>query len=133
MDDSPVVRFLQRLGDLASDRRGLRFAERPFRDLLRDGLPRDVLHDEEIHALLPAEVVDRRDVGMIELGERERFPAKALPGGIVGKSARGQHLERDVAAQALVPRAVHHAHAARADLLHDAIMGQRFSDHDPSL
>src|SRR5580693_8935744 len=50
-------------------------------------------------------------------GRRPRLPDEALPEGLVACQRRSQDLERDQAAQALVPRAEHDGHPAPADLL----------------
>jgi hypothetical protein len=41
----------------------------------------------------------------------------------------GQHLQRHVAVQYLIPRAIHDTHAAFANLRNDSVVIQRLSDH----
>ena len=53
---------------------------------------------------------------------------KAAPRAIVGEQPRRQHLERDVAIELLVVRAVDDAHAAGANFLQDAEVRQRLLD-----
>ena len=88
----------------------------------------DALEHQEVHPVLGVEVVDGDDIGVVELGERQRLAAEALPRHLVGQRAGRQQLERDVALQALVMGGVDDAHAARADLLEHAIMAQRLAD-----
>ena len=76
MDDSLVVRSLQRLGDLTGDRERLvhgqprtRIARRPLGDRLGQCLSVDELEHEEPDAVDFFEAVDSTDVGVIECGE----------------------------------------------------------------
>jgi hypothetical protein len=62
-----------------------------------------MFHDEEIHPLLRVKVVDRGDVGMVQLGESERFLVKALSGALVGEQAGGQDFDGDFAVKVLIP------------------------------
>ena len=67
------------------------------------------------------EAVDRGDVGMIQRRERLRFAREPRePIGIVRERVR-QDLDRDVAIQLRVARAIHLAHAAFADLRGDFV------------
>ena len=45
----------------------------------------DQFHREKIHAFLRIEVVDCRNVGMIELREGQRFAAETFPCWLIGK------------------------------------------------
>jgi hypothetical protein len=56
--------------------------------------------------------VDAADVGVIQRGERLRFPLKAGEAIWIRGEGVGQQLQRDVATQLDVPGAVHLAHAA---------------------
>jgi len=66
-------------------------------------------------ALVLTDVVDDEDVRVIERARRASFLFEAAePIGSVG-DPRGQYLDRDVPAQAAVPRAIDLAHAPFAD------------------
>ena len=67
--------------------------------------------------------------GWLSREQGQRFLAKAVAGLLVTQKARRQHLHRHVAAQLLVPGAVHLAHAAGAELLEDPVVGERAADH----
>jgi hypothetical protein len=43
--------------------------------------------------------------------------------------SRGEHLERQIAAQPIVVCAVNHAHAASSDLLDNPVTAKDFTDH----
>ena len=61
------------------------------------------------------EAVDLRDVRMIQRGERLRFALEARQAVGVGRERLGQDLDRDVAIELRVARAIDLAHAACAD------------------
>jgi hypothetical protein len=82
----------------------------------------DQFHHQEVNAVFATKLVDRLNIRMVQLAERERLAAKALARGFVGESSRVQHFERNVAFQLFVVRTVHHAHAAGADLGDDTIV-----------
>ena len=71
-------------------------------DALGDTHAGDVLHHKKINAILDVEVMDRGDVGVIDSRECQRFFPEALARCLVGKSAGGQHLDRDIAIEPLV-------------------------------
>ena len=130
MDDTLLVGGLERLGDLKPEVDRLALAEWPAGDLLRQGRARHVFHDQEIGAVLGIEVEHGGDPGMAQARERERLVAEARPGRGVGERAFGQELERHLALEPLVARAVDHAHAARGDGAQDAVMRKGPADHD---
>ena len=81
----------------------------------------DQFHHERAHAAGFFEAVDVRDVRMVQRRERLRFAREPRqPFGISGERVR-QDLERDVAIQLRVARAIHLAHAARADERNDFV------------
>ena len=116
MDDALLVRGFERLGDLLRDRQRFVERNRAARDPLREVLALDEFHDE------------RRDAsgcssspwmcamfGWLSDGERPALRAEARePIGVAGQR-RGQHLDRDVAIQLRVARAIDLAHPAGAD------------------
>ena len=75
----------------------------------------DQLHAEEVLALVLADLVDRHDVRVVEVGRRLGLLAKPLDG-VVVEPVRQDHLQRDRAVEADLPGAVDDAHAAVGDL-----------------
>jgi hypothetical protein len=115
MDDALVVRRLERLGDLLRDGQSLIERQRPAREPLRQILAVDQFHHERANAGGLFESVNVRDIGMVESRQRLRLPLEAgQPVGILGERLR-QDLDRHVAIEARVLRAIDFAHAARAD------------------
>ena len=79
------------------------------------------LEDEVGRAVQPLEAVDRGDVRMAERGEDARLALEAPQAPRVAAKRVGQALDRDLAAQAGVERAVDAPHAARAQQIEDLI------------
>ena len=90
-------------------------------DHLAQGAPLDVLHDDEVRALLLAPVVDGDDVGVVEVGGRARLPAEALDERPVGRELGKEDLERDRTIQEEVSREEDLRHSAPGKVLHDLI------------
>ena len=75
------------------------------------------LHAEEEHAVLVADLVDRHDVGVVQLAGQLGLAAKPCP--LVGRRQRAgeDHLERDDPVQRDLPGLVDNPHPAPGDLL----------------
>jgi hypothetical protein len=98
----------RRLGGRGARRAGEAGAER---------LAVDERHREPGHAAVVAGREHRRDVRVRELRGRLRLAEEARAHAVAEGELRGEHLERDRALQPHLDRAVHHGHAAAADLL----------------
>ncbi len=94
-----------------------------------EAFPVDVLHDDEVDAAGGGDVVDGDDV---RVGERRRGPGLAEktppPDGVLGLLLR-QELQRHEPVQEDVPRLVDDAHAPRAQLLDDLVVGECTPQH----
>jgi hypothetical protein len=94
---------------------------RAVRNALREILAFDELHHEGVRASGLLEPVNRGDVRMVQRRERLRFPLKAREALGVLREGVWQDLDRHLAAEARVRRAIHRAHAAFADLGRDFV------------
>ena len=119
VDDPVLVRRFERLGDLFRDRQRLLERDRPVRDARREVLAVDELHHERLLAARLLEAEHRRDVRMVKLGQKLRLQREPLQTLDVLDKRRGEHLDRDVAIQPRIARAVDFSHSARADGLED--------------
>jgi len=100
--DVVAVRVRERVGDLAGDPRGI--ADRQFLMAFQEVAQRravDAPHDDVKDFFVPADLVDRHDVRMLEPGDRLRFAQKALGDGRGGGEVDVEDLDRDVAFKAL--------------------------------
>src|SRR4030095_11559038 len=115
MNDAFLVRGIERICDLARDgQRALGPDASGLNDRV-EGLAGYQLHDERRDLRELFEAVHLRDVGMVERREQTRFalePRAALR--TAGECAR-QDLDRDVAPELGVPRAIDLAHSAGAN------------------
>ena len=71
MDDPRAVRLVERVRDLNRERQGLVERHRAFPSQpVRERLAFEILHHQEVDAILVADVVQRADVRMIQRGDR---------------------------------------------------------------
>jgi hypothetical protein len=122
MDDAGLVRGAERLGHRPRDPEELPDRHRTLERAIAERAPADPLDGEEGTSVDLADLVDRDDVRMVQRGERPRLSPEPRP--VIGIEARGveEELERDVAAERGVVRAVDGTHAALGDLLDDAVL-----------
>ena len=123
VDNPFFVGDVEGLGDLPRDAqrvtngqpRALRPLTRDIREGVRERLPVHELENQEPDAFGFLEAVDRADVRMIQRGEHPRLPLEARePLGVARERVR-QELDRDIALELRVARAVHLTHAARTE------------------
>ena len=115
VNDPLLVGSFQCFRDLPRDWQCLVERKRPTRNSISEGLSFDQFHDEGERAARIFDAMNGGDVRMIEGGQHFRFalePCKSL--GISGERVR-QDLQRNVALQPGVARAIDLAHAAGAD------------------
>jgi len=107
-------------------RDGQRFGKRyrSSRDVLGQILALNKLHDEctDLPGLL--QPMDDRDVGVVQRGQGPGFALEPRAAVRVGGERLRQDLDRDVAPQAGIARAVDFAHPARTDEAHDLVGAQ---------
>jgi hypothetical protein len=121
MHDATLVRLGERVGDLDADRRRLAGGERRSGEPRGERFPGHALHDEIRQAVDLEHVEQCGDSGMRQARERERLPAEAHPARLVAEGLRRQRLDRHVALQSRVARAIHDAHPAGTEPLHHLV------------
>ena len=121
MNDALLVRGFERLGNLLRNRQRLIERHRAVRDAIGQRWSLDQLHDQPAHAIGLLEAIHVRDVGVIQRG---KCPGLALESGetflVVHEGVR-QHLDRDVATQARISRAIDLPHPASAEKREDFV------------
>ena len=125
VDDAAGVAVVERLGDLRPDVEDVAEAERTFaqeRPQIRAGQDR---HDEKESPLVPAEVVDRDDAGVVHLRDDLGLSLESFLGVLREVPGRDQ-LDCDVAVQDGVLRAVDDAHPAAPQLGKDLVAVSEF-------
>ena len=103
--------------------------EAALRDEQVERLSFDELHREEVDALGLFDRVERDDVRMVQRGDGAGFALEAREAIGIARRLGGQHLERDVAAELRVGRAVDLTHGARANLRGNTVVPERPSGH----
>ena len=115
VNDAVLVRRFERIGDLMPDVQRLADRDRPPGDPLGERVAVDELEDERGRAVHVLEAIDGTDVRMIQRRQQARLAVEAgAPLGIGREEAR-KDLDRDIAPELRVARAVHLAHAAHAE------------------
>ena len=113
MDDTGAVGEVEGGGDVGADVGDTVGVQSPLlAEQVTQGGAVDVLHDDEVGVVLLAPVVDRDDVGVVEIGGRLGLPAEALDEVVVGRQLGKQHLEGDGPVEEGVARQVDLGHAA---------------------
>ena len=124
VDHTFVVRIFDRIGHLADQLGRLAWRQRAVRDLRRQACPLHEPHAEEVLTVVLADLVDRHDAGMIEIGSGFGFQVEALDL-VFARELPGQdHLERDGPVEADLPRPVYHPHAAAGDLAEQLVVAE---------
>jgi hypothetical protein len=87
----------------------------------REGLPAEHLHDEVDDPARPADPIDRNDVGMLESCRGARFALEPLHELRVEREREREHLDRHLALELSLARAVHDRHAAASELVEQLV------------
>ena len=115
VDQAAAVRRGQRLSDFTRIAHGVVDRQGSAAQPVAQRLPFDVLDDEEVDAVVTADVVERADVRMIEAGDRASFLLEARMQARVRTQMGRQDLQGHGPAEPGVRGAVNLAHAARAN------------------
>jgi hypothetical protein len=97
--------------------------------LSRSELPGISFIARKIFSVLCAELENRFDVWMIQLGKRQCLFPEQLTGSFVGNGAARQDLERSVAVQLVIVGAVHFVNSSYTDLFDDVVMAEGLANH----
>ena len=121
VDDPLVVRGGEAVRDLDRVVEGLAHREGRAREADAQALAFEQLRGEVRPAVVVADVEDGEDVGMVEGGHRLRFDLEAPQAVGVRGHGRGEHLEGDIAPEAVIAGAVDLSHASGAEETRDFI------------
>ena len=112
MRDPRVVRPIERITDLDRDRQRLVDRhDRRSRQARRQRLACEVLEDDVVEIAVPADVVNRADVRIVECRNRPRFLLEALTGFSVRGKRAAQHFDRNRPIEPRVACPIHLAHS----------------------
>jgi hypothetical protein len=121
MNDALTVGSFKRFGDLFGDDKRLIHRDGTTRHPLVEAFTIDEFKDEELLAVRFLQPVDRADVRMIERSEDLRLTTEAHQTlGLVCERVR-QSLQRNIATELCVSRAIDLAHAALPEERHDFV------------
>ena len=103
------------LASLDSVLQHLRRWQRPFFQPRPERYALYVFHDNEVNAVLTADVVQRADVRMIQAGDGFGLALEALTACHIVGEMRGKNLDGDRTLQSHITRLINLAHSARAE------------------
>ena len=124
VDDAVLVGVLRRPRRPADQLRPPRAGAAGRRRPLRQALALDEPHAEVMLPVVLADLVDRHDAGMVEVGGGLGLGVEPLDVGVVGELAGEDHLEGHGAVQADLPRLVDDPHAAAGDLAEQLVVAE---------
>jgi hypothetical protein len=119
MDDALALGGLEPLGDLEKERERLGDRKSAAGDAIGERLAFDQLHRQKADSVVGLGAVERGDVLMVERRQNARLALEAgEPFGVV-RDVVGEDLDRDLAAEPGVARAIDLTHAAGAETAGD--------------
>ena len=128
VDDPPVVRRRERIGQRRGDRDHLLDGKATGWNQPVQPLPLDDLHRQKVHATVFFDGVHRDNVRVIEGGGGPGLALEARKAFRIARHVGGQHLDGDVAPELPVAGAIHLAHSAFAKFGDDAIWSECIPD-----
>jgi len=101
----------------------------PSGDAMLQRLAVQKLHNQEGMTILPPDLMDGADIGMIECRSRLRLPLKPRQGLRVLNDVIGQKLKRDKTVEDYILSLVYNPHTAATQLFDDSVMRDGLADH----
>src|SRR5438128_2836450 len=124
MENAALVGMMDGAGHRGEQPRGAALIAAEALEVIGEAAAFEQLHAEEGGASEIADVVDRHDVGMIEIGRLFSLVAEALDLLRRGTRTGQNHLQGDDAIETLLPRFVDDAHAAALDLVEELVVAE---------
>ena len=121
VDDSLPVGVGECTGDLDREAQDLIERQRTSAQALREGFSLEMLHHDELNAALLADVVERADVRMADLGDGQGLALETLDALGILRLFWFQDLDRHRPVEAGVGRAIDLSHAAGAEPRNDRV------------
>src|SRR5262245_49316356 len=115
MADSGLMRTSQPVRDLGGQREETLVRKRTLREQIAQGLSVDELHGNEGDGVLPPDVMDRDDIRVVESRGGASFLLEAEETFTIDREFLGQDLDRDLAGELGVARAIDLAHSSSAE------------------
>src|SRR5690348_5733467 len=129
MNDAFAVRGFEVIGYLDAEFDEFLLGKRLAFHALLQRVTFEQLHDDELLSILLADFENGADVRMIERSGGASFADETFEGALVLRQSLGQELHGDVALEDKILGAIDDAHAAAAELLLDAVMGNDGIEH----
>ena len=124
MDDALRVCRIERVGNLAGQPHRLAHRHRPARDDVGERVALDQLEHQGANAVNVFDPVERRDVRMIERSEQPRLSIEPRQSIRIERRRGGEDLDRHIAAEPRIARAIDLAHSPGSDGADDLVRSQ---------
>ena len=124
-----LVSFRESLRELRRETERSRDREALPREKRAQLLPRDELHRDEMDSLGFVDLVNGRNVRMVDRRRRLRLLNEPSALAFVRHELGRQDLHRHFAIEPGIEGSIHHSHTAPAELFLDSVMGQGAPDH----
>ena len=115
MDDASTMGFVQRVGDLNAVSKHFVDWQGTFFQSLRQRLAFEILHDDEVDAVLAAHVVEYANMRMVQARHRPRFLLEALAQATITGEMGRQDFDSHRTVEPRVLRLVDLPHTPRPD------------------
>jgi hypothetical protein len=119
-----LMRVVNRLRDCPEITGGLLRGQRSIAHELREVLALDVIHREEMVAVVNANLMDGDDVGMLERRRRRRFGPKPMDELARSVLTAQDQLQGNCSSEVALACAIHHAHSAPGNLIQQFVAGE---------
>ncbi len=124
MHETHLVRLGERIGDLGGDAEGLVRRQRTLRQPLLQRLAFHQFHDQEVNAVLMADIVQRADVRVGKFRNCLGFAVQSLAQSGIGRQIGGQDFDGYIALESSVAGAIHLTHPAGAERGEDFVRSE---------
>ena len=121
MNDAPLVRIFESLGDLSRDLDGLFERDGAGGNALGQRGTFDKRQDERLRAGVLFEAMDGADIRMVERRQQTGFALESGHAVDIVRQGGGQYFDGHVAPEPRIASPVHLSHAARADGVEDLV------------
>jgi len=129
MDDALLMRGVECPGDLARNLERIADRQRPLPQTIGERDPLDQFKHQRADAVGILQSIDRADMRMIERRKQARFAGKPRAALGVRRELRWKDLDRDLALELAVPRAIDLPHAPGAERREDRVRSELTPHH----
>jgi hypothetical protein len=122
VDDAVLMRRVEAVGDLHGQLQQVFGREGLLAQVMLERAALHQLHDDELLAVVLADVEDGADAGMIQRARQPRLALEAFGRARLRQQRRGQEFDRHLATEPGVLGAIHDTHPPATELVENAVV-----------